>query len=43
MLRADKEANPEAKRFMLLNKIDLVKKQKLLPLMAQYQGFDIFD
>jgi GTPase len=43
MLRAEKEANPEAKRFVLLNKIDLVKKQKLLPLMAQYHGFGIFD
>ena len=43
MLRAEKEANPDAKRVVLLNKIDLVKKQKLLPLMAQYHGFGIFD
>jgi len=43
MLRAEKESNPGAKRFVLLNKIDLVKKQKLLPLMAQYHGFGIFD
>jgi GTP-binding protein Era len=43
MLRAEKEMNPEAKIFVLLNKIDLVKKQKLLPLMQQYHGFNLFD
>jgi GTPase len=43
MLRAEKEANPEAKVFVLLNKIDLLKKQKLLPLLEQYHGFGIFD
>jgi GTP-binding protein Era len=43
MLRAEKDANPEAKRFVLLNKIDLLKKQKLLPLIEQYHGFGIFD
>ena len=43
MLRAEKEENPAAKVFVLLNKIDLVKKQKLLPLMQQYHGFGIFD
>lgn len=43
MLRAEKEANPEAKRFAILNKIDELKKHNLLPLMAQYHGFGIFD
>jgi len=43
LLRDEKERNPEAKRFVILNKIDLLKKQKLLPLMEQYNGYGIFD
>jgi GTP-binding protein Era len=43
MLRQEKEQNPGAKRFVLLNKIDVLKKQKLLPLIQQYHGFGIFD
>jgi GTP-binding protein Era len=43
MLRQEKEQNPDAKRFVLLNKIDVLKKQKLLPLIQQYHGFGIFD
>jgi GTP-binding protein Era len=43
MLRAEKQSNPEAKLFALLNKIDLLKKHKLLPLLEQYHGFGIFD
>jgi GTPase len=43
MLRTEKEQNPDAKRVVLLNKIDLLKKHKLLPLMEQYNGFGIFD
>ena len=43
LLREEKERNPEAKRFVILNKIDLLKKHKLLPLMQQYHGFGIFD
>ena len=43
MLREEKQANPEAKRIVLLNKVDLLKKHKLLPLMEQYHGFGIFD
>lgn len=43
MLREEKAQNPEAKRFAILNKIDLLKKHKLLPLMEQYHGFAIFD
>jgi GTP-binding protein Era len=43
MLRQEKEQNPDAKRVVLLNKIDLLKKHKLLPLMEQYNGFGIFD
>ena len=43
LLRQEKEQNPDAKRAVILNKIDLVKKHKLLPLMQQYHGFGIFD
>jgi GTP-binding protein Era len=43
MLREEKQANPDAKRIVLLNKVDLLKKHKLLPLMEQYHGFGIFD
>ncbi len=42
MLRTEKQANPEAKRFAILNKIDQLKKHALLPMMAQYHGFGIF-
>lgn len=43
LVRAEKEQNPDAKRFVILNKIDQLKKEKLLPLIAQYHGFGIFD
>ncbi len=43
LLRQEKEQNPDAKRLVILNKIDLLKKHKLLPLMEQYNGFGIFD
>lgn len=43
MLRAEKEQNPDAKRAVILNKIDLLKKHKLLPLIEHYNGFGIFD
>ena len=43
LLREEKAHNPDAKRFVILNKIDLLKKHKLLPLMQQYSGFGIFD
>lgn len=43
LLRDEKERNPKAKRFVILNKIDLLKKTKLLPLIEQYHGFGIFD
>jgi GTP-binding protein Era len=43
MLRAEKQSNPEAKIFALLNKIDLLKKHKLLPLLQQYNEFGTFD
>jgi GTPase len=33
----------EAKRFAILNKIDLLKKHKLLPTIEQYSKFEIFD
>jgi GTPase len=43
MLRQEKEHNPEAKRFLILNKIDLLKKQKLLPLIQFYNDLGLFD
>ena len=43
LLRDEKEQNREAKRFLLLNKIDRVKKEKLLPLMQHYHSFGLFD
>jgi GTP-binding protein Era len=43
MVRDHKEKHPEAKRFVILNKIDLLKKNKLLPLMQQYGAMEIFD
>ena len=43
MVRQEKEQNPDAKRIVLLNKIDLLKKHKLLPLMERYHGLRIFD
>jgi len=43
LLRGQKERNPESKRFTILNKIDLLKKNRLLPLMQQYGGLDLFD
>jgi GTP-binding protein Era len=43
MMMQEKEHNPESKRFVLLNKIDLLKKHKLLPLMQHYHSFGIFD
>jgi GTP-binding protein Era len=33
----------KVKRFAILNKIDLVKKQKLLPIMQQYASTELFD
>ena len=33
----------EAKRFAILNKIDLIKKQKLLPMMQHYASTELFD
>jgi GTP-binding protein Era len=43
MLTQERKHNPDAKRFVLLNKIDLLKKHKLLPLMERYHAFGIFD
>lgn len=43
MLRQEKEHNPEARRFLILNKIDLLKKHKLLPLMQHYSDLALFD
>ena len=43
MVAREKEQNPDARRIVLLNKIDLLKKHKLLPLMERYHSFGIFD
>ena len=43
LVRDEKERNEEAKRFLILNKIDRLKKEKLLPLMERYHGFALFD
>jgi GTP-binding protein Era len=43
MLREQKQRHPDSKRFVILNKVDLLKKNKLLPMMQQYSGFELFD
>ncbi len=43
LIKEQKEKNPDTKRFLLLNKIDKVKKQKLLPVMERYGSFGLFD
>ncbi|HEX7070602.1 MAG TPA: GTPase Era [Rhodothermales bacterium] len=43
LLRDQKEKNPKTKRLALLNKIDQVKKAKLLPLIQRYASLELFD
>src|SRR5712691_9715841 len=43
LLRDEKQKDPDTKRIVVLNKIDLLKKQKLLPLMEHYGSMDLFD
>jgi GTPase len=43
LLREEKEKNPDTKRIAVLNKIDKVKKPKLLPLMQKYASMELFD
>src|SRR5437764_12389039 len=43
MLREQKEKHPNAKRFAILNKIDLLKKNKLLPVIEHYATPQVFD
>lgn len=43
MLSEEQGQNPDAKRFAILNKIDQLEKQKLLPLIEQYDRFGLFD
>lgn len=43
MMREHKEKYPDAKRIVVLNKIDLLKKQKLLPLMEHYGSLELFE
>lgn len=42
MMRHQKENEPGSKRVAILNKIDLLKKNKLLPLIAQYNETGLF-
>ncbi len=42
LVREEKE-HSEARRFLILNKIDRLKKEKLLPLMQRYHDFALFD
>ena len=43
MLRDQKEKYPDSRRYVVLNKIDKLKKNKLLPMIQQYSGFELFD
>jgi GTP-binding protein Era len=43
MMRQQKEKEPDSKRFAILNKIDLLKKNKLLPVIQQYSDLALFD
>ena len=43
MVRQQKEKHPNAKRVAVLNKIDSVKKHKLLPMMERYGSLGLFD
>ncbi|HUP46818.1 MAG TPA: GTPase Era, partial [Thermoanaerobaculia bacterium] len=43
MMREQKKEYPRSRRFAVLNKIDLLKKAKLLPLIEKYAAFDLFD
>lgn len=43
LLREEKEKNPDSKRIAVLNKIDKVRKPKLLPLMQKYASMELFD
>ena len=43
LLQGERDKNPDARRFVLLNKIDLLRKEKLLPLMERYHRVGIFD
>ncbi|HEU4523027.1 MAG TPA: GTPase Era [Thermoanaerobaculia bacterium] len=43
MLRAQKKEHPDSRRFAILNKIDLLKKNRLLPMIEKYAAFELFD
>jgi GTP-binding protein Era len=43
MLRQQQAEGAKAKRFVILNKIDLLKKNRLLPVMQQYSEMGLFD
>ena len=43
MMKDQKERHASAKRFVILNKVDLLRKHKLLPLIQKYSDFGLFD
>src|SRR5258707_3121563 len=43
MMRQQQEQGAKAKRFVILNKIDLLKKNRLLPIIQQYSELGLFD
>lgn len=43
LMQQERQRNPDAKRIAILNKIDLLKKNRLLPLIEQYHGYELFD
>jgi GTP-binding protein Era len=43
LISSTRRENPAAKRILLLNKIDRVRKHLLLPMMERYSGLGLFD
>ena len=43
MIQEQKEKHPDAKRFLILNKVDQLKKHKLLPMMERYSRLGLFE
>jgi len=43
MMRQQQQQGAKAKRFVILNKIDLLKKNRLLPIIQQYSELGLFD
>jgi GTP-binding protein Era len=43
LMKEQKERHASARRFVILNKVDLLKKHKLLPVIQRYNDFGLFD